>query len=431
MRGRIWALGLLLVGCSSELAQSARVDQLGEFRRKLESAASDGKPEPIDAKALREVAVAVASRELKTNTGRDAELRVVEVAACATSLRSALEHTAERGGAAGALAVSVLIDADSWCGDLDDLVERYADDKRDEWRAVGVRAAASPAQSTLRAKGFLDPDLRVRRAALRAAKDARAEADLSHLAEVARLDPDRVSRRLALEVIANSGKAPFIDDLRELWHQRDDSERLDIVAAWQHERAFAAGGERQLNWVMSAQNGLPKLAAAVALLARGAGPVTTWAEDVLVEALESGSTDEARYLFEHAPRTERLNQTFKEVATSEEEGRSLWAAKALVGERDKDGIVVLRKLAKSPNPDVADEAKYALAAVGERDALQWLDAELSSEEPERRFKAATVRAGKFTNQTGLEKAAPILADSDASVRTRFACWILSDGKSEK
>lgn len=430
MRGRIWALGLLLVGCSSELAQSARVDQLGEFRRKLESAASERKPEAIDADALREVAAAVASRELKTNKGRDAELRVVEVAACAKSLRTALEDAAERGGAAGALAVQVLVDADSWCGDLEDLVERYADDKRDEWRAVGFRAATEADQSTLRTQAFLDADLRVRRAALRAAKDAQSDADLAHLAEVARLDPDPVSRRLALEVIATSGKAPFIDNLRELWHQRDDSERLDIVAAWQHERAFAAGGERQLNWVMSTQSGLPKLAAAVALLTHRAGPVTTWAEDVMVEALESGTTEEARYIFEHAPRTERIKKAFKEIAVSEEEGRSLWSAKALVGERDKDGIVVLKKLAKSPNSEVADEARYTLAAVGERDALQWLDSELSNDDPERRLKAATTRVGRFTNQAALEKAAPTLADSDASVRTRFACWILSAGQSE-
>ncbi len=415
-----------MVGCASELANSARVDELGTFRRKLESSAKQGEPKPLDTDLLLEVAKVVASRELVTSPLRDAERRVVEVADCASQLQAPLEVLAERGGAPGAIAVQVLIDADAWDGDLNDLVGRYSSDKRDEWRAVGLRSANQPGHAALRARGFLDADLRVRRAALRASRDAHEKADLSELLEVARLDPDRTSRRLALEAIGATADAEAVRRLRELWPQRDEEERLEITRVWSQEAVYAVGGEEQLAWAVSTQAGLPQLKAAVVLLGNGSAAMSTWAEGVLVEALESGTTEETRYAAEYAPRTKRVNTALSKLAASGDETRALWGAIALVRAGNENGVTRLRRHVDSTIPEVSDAAGYTLGRHGDAKTVEWLDAQIANPKAERRFTAAVVRFGDGATQAGLDRSALMLADTDASVRTRFACWLLSN-----
>lgn len=419
-------MGILLAGCASELATSARIDDLDVFRRKLQSAAKHGEPEVIDEAALRDVAEVVAARELVNAKGRDAEARVVDVAPCAPSLEAALESVSERGGAAGALAVQVLFDSGAWDGDPEDLVQRYSSDSRDDWRAVGLRAAVSPAQSAFRAQGFLDADLRVRRAALRAAHEAKAIEDLPGLLEAARLDPDRTCRTLAIGAIGAIGNGESIRRLRELWPTQDERDRRELASVWSGAVAFGAGGEQELEWVLASQQGIPQLVAAIELMLRGPERVRDWASHTLLKAIESGTDEETRYAAAHAPRTKQVNEALSRLAESKDETRAVWGTIASLRPGDAQALARLRQYAKSKVDAVSKAARYALAAAGDAQARSQLRAQLGHEDPEKRFEAAVVLFGDGSDVVSARQVARVLADNAASVRTRFACWILRE-----
>lgn len=426
---REFALGLMLVGCASELASSARLDDLGTFKRKLETAARSAEPEELDLATLREVAQSVASRELVTSRGSTAVSRVLEVSTCTPSLEDALASVAESHGEAGALAHQLLIDAGHRDDELERLCDQFASDERPAWRAVGLRAAVASGQVQLRAKGILDPDLRVRRAALRAALDARSAADLPALTEAARLDPDRVCRGFALEAIGQIGDELAIARLRELWAQADERERMDIVRIWA--RAYAQGGHQQLGWVLSTQTGLARLAAASAV-ADKAVPEGAWGDDLLVAAIVSGPREEMRYVAEHAPKTARVKAALEEALQAKDESKAGWAAVALLRSNPKHerALVRLRALKLSAEQTIADMARFNLAALGEPDALSWVLAQAKAKEGERRLMAGLVIWADGSRTMAPALVAPLLADSDASVRTRFACRVLGGNAPE-
>src|SRR5690606_35436105 len=216
----------------------------------------------------------------------------------------------------------------------------YAADAQDDWRAVGLRAAVSPADDSRRIAGFLDPDLRVRRAALRASKDAKSPGDLPHLFEAARLDPDRVSRRFASEAIGEFGSGADVARLRELWSSGDEAERLVLVDVWARTKAVEA--ERQLTWVLSSQTGLRRLSAAAALLRRHAGEVRQWAEEVLSSAIESGPVEESRHAIEVAPSNRKLEAAIRTAAKNTDEARAVGAAIALTKSKSDASAAVKR-----------------------------------------------------------------------------------------
>jgi HEAT repeat protein len=427
MRGRILALGLLTVGCASELATSARTDELPTFKRKLE-AAQQLTPPKLDSDQLREVAQVVASRELVTARARDAEARVVEVTECVSPLEDALSTLSERRDSAGALAVQVLIDARRFDGELGELSQQHASDKQDDWRAVGLRASVAPSDGKLRLAGFVDPDLRVRRAALRAAKDARSPSEVTALLEAARLDPDRVSRRFALEAIAAIAERDSLARLRELWPAADEQERLEITKVWASDRGFAAGGEQQLGWVLSTQSGTPQLSAAATLLRKQAQPLEGLAEEVLATAIASGPVEESRHALAVTPATPKVTSAVQAAAKDKDESRAVAAAIVLSRSTPDRTIAVkrLKELRASSDAAIAAAASFALAATGEPDAVKWVDSQLSAKDPERRLQAGVVKYADGNDVTAVSKAAGLLADSDASVRVRFACWALRD-----
>lgn len=420
-------LGFLTIGCASELATSARLDGLPTFKRKLE-AAQRATPPKLDGEQLREVAQVVASRELVNARGRDAEARVVETAECVAPLEEALSTLAERRDSAGALALQVLIDASRFDGDLDELSRQHATDKQDDWRAVGLRASVAPADVELRGAGFIDPDLRVRRAALRAAKDARVTADLPELFEVARLDPDRVSRRLALEAIGAIGDADSVARLRELWTAGDETERLAIAKVWSSQRGFAAGGERQLGWILSTQSGLPQVSAAATLLHKQTQPLASVAEQVLVTAIESGPVEESRHALQVAPTTPKVTSAIQTAAKDKDEARSV-AAATVLSRSKADSVLAVKRLTElrgSSDQDVSTAAWFALAVTGDPEATRWIEGQLAAKDPERRLLAGIAEYADGSDAKAVSRAAALLADPDASVRVRFACWALRE-----
>src|SRR5690606_16723531 len=91
----------------------------------------------------------------------------------------------------GAEAAMILLELDQLDG-----AERFASDPDGAWRALAARDSAE--RQLARQKYYLDPDERVRQAALLAAREANDETEIEHLLEVARLDPDPVTRSQAI-----------------------------------------------------------------------------------------------------------------------------------------------------------------------------------------------------------------------------------------
>src|SRR5262249_1909262 len=135
------------------------------------------------------VARVVADREVRTARGVEAAKRVREARACTNELDDALEERAKTHDLAGAEAAMALLDdgkmsasrARAWLGDPDDA-----------WRAVGVRTLTREDDRAARRTAMVDPGPRVRRAAMRAAADARDARDFDALLEAARLDPEPI-----------------------------------------------------------------------------------------------------------------------------------------------------------------------------------------------------------------------------------------------
>src|SRR5262249_33966696 len=142
-----------------------------------------------------DVARAVAERELKSAKADDAAKRIKESLACTDELDGVLEERAKTHDLAGAEAAMALVeDGKMSLG----AARAWARDKDDGWRAVGARGLSREEDRAERKKAMLDPSPTVRRAAMRAAVDAKDASDFDGLLEAARLDPDPMVRTDAL-----------------------------------------------------------------------------------------------------------------------------------------------------------------------------------------------------------------------------------------
>lgn len=423
--GAVWSQA-----CASSLATSAKQDDLPAFKSALQSA-----DKPLSDDTLVEVARAVAQRELLSMPPEAAVSRVTELRACAAELAGTFRELSQRDDVVGAVATQVLLDEGLWKGERTPLIERHATSTNAEWRAVAARAATERKYGPWRRTGFLDGDLRVRRAALLAARDARSSNDVDALVEAARLDPDPVARKFALQASSAIADADALARLRDVWTHAEPSTRREIVFAWGRKEAFANGGHAQLGWVLATQGGIPRLAAAVVLLQRGWGdnpaePAVNLdavaAEGVLVRAFSDGATDEKQFVAEYAPRTPAVVDAFARGLKSSDEQTQVSAARVLIASTAwRDAAKQrLTALLGSKSPEIAVQARDALAAALAPEVKASLRERLSSSDPTERLEAATQllvyrRAGD--RDDGVEL---LLADPDAAVRTALACSVI-------
>jgi hypothetical protein len=70
--------------------------------------------------------------------------------------------------------------------------------------------------------------------------------------------------------------------------------------------------------------------------------------------------------------------------------------------------------------ELAARARYALASAGDVRIQAWIERDLAAPGAERRLGAASALAALGRSA----RAAPLLADGDASVRTRVACTLM-------
>ena len=413
-----WALtlALLLSACGTgSLIQTALHGDLQTLKREVRREQQRG---TLDRDRAIDLARAVAGREVRSARGPGAPERIRGVAGCAGELSAVLSDRATRGDDVGAEAALLLLEARR--EDAADAL-RYREASSGPWRAVAARAAVGSSHGSLRRRFFVDPDERVRRAALRAAAERPDAADLDPLLETARLDPDPLSRSMATRVAGAIGGEAAVLALKDLWARADPEERLSIVDAWAMPRALAAGGERELLTVTETGRGTTALAAADALI-RARADRAGGAVEVLVRAVAEGSLYERRYAIDRVPLGAAAMEALWRAAKGDDRYVQVAALSRLskVREQRARAVASLRELAASKHP-VALDARLGLARAGDPSAAPGLRQTLASRRASERRQAALglIELGDFS------AAATALADDDPDVRTDVACSMLS------
>jgi hypothetical protein len=272
---------------------------------------------------------------------------------------------------------------------------------------------------------LLDPDPSVRRAAARAARDARDPGDGLALADAARRDPEPIVRTEAVRSIAvlpAAADSRNADVLRDLWTAGDDGLREDIALAWSGPELWGAGGREALRIVVASDHGPGVVEAAAAVLRRGdaQGELAEVAMAQLVRALQRGPTQTRLQALAQSPvAAKELRPIVQEMADSDDGDIRVAALARLANEKDARAVEKLEALAQPGSP-LALRARMALASAGDRRVQAWLESDLVASESSDRLAAATALASLGV----AARAAPLLADPDARVRTRAACAIL-------
>jgi hypothetical protein len=414
----LWLLASFAVaGCGPVgPVRAALYEDLPSLRRQIQEAERAGK---LDHTRVAELAKAVASREVASAQGPDGVRHVRAVLGCAHPMLSALRQRSEIHDEPGAEAMLALIALrDTETGGL---VARYSSEPSAAWRAVAARASLAPKDALARRAWFVDPDERVRRAAFEAALFAPDASDLETLLESFRLDPDPLSRSLAARAAGAIGGEAAVLGLKDRFARADEEGRLTLVEAWAMPAAYESGGARELRQIAEARQGLVSIAAADALLRSGEPDASL--VGLLVTALEQGSEDERRLAIRLAPTSdERVLAALDRGRTdANPEVRVIVLARLLgVKARAAEAAKGLREMATRKDVS-ADEARAALAAVGDRSVVPLLVAQSQKGEPWQRGRSAVAlyRLGETV------PAARALADADPGVRIAVSCGILA------
>ena len=435
-------------GCGNPAYRAAERGDSARLRSEIAGKHEQGKLSNGEAACL---ARAVATREVvsaKDDTAATSRIR--ESRACAAELDDALEERMKKhDGAVAEAALARLED-----GRLEDGSARdFLADQDDRWRAVGTRTLHRDDDRKRRQSAFLDPSPRVRRSAIRAAGQAKDVADLDLLFESARVDPELLLRNEALRAMsqilrANNARtraAEHVNRLRDLWTSGDDAIREDIAVAWALSPVFEGGGREALRVEIAGGRGPGAIAAAGVVLRTAStdAELTTSATSLLVRTITEGSRRDRL----HALSLVRVRVGAR--ATSS--GPELEAIRKVAKDEDLDVKVpaLARLLDSKPDHDAAlkeleaiagqgvttkggppsddghvreaaARARLALAEAGDLRIQSWIEQDLVSIEPNRRLAAASALAALGRPA----RAVMLLADPDASVRTRAACTML-------
>ncbi|HEY3235269.1 MAG TPA: HEAT repeat domain-containing protein [Polyangiaceae bacterium] len=412
-------LPLILVGCAtSRVVQTALHGDLAALQREIRESQKAGR---LDRAALQELAIAVAGRELLSSPKPQAEERIFDLRRCAAPLKEVLQARAEQHDDGGAAAMLILVDLGF--EDPDELFTRHARDESGAWRAVGARCSFVTGAGRARRELFLDPDQRVRRAAIRAAQIAADPADVDPLLEVARLDPDPLSRSNAARAAGAMRGRQVVWRLKDRWVRAPQSVRTAIVDAWSTQPTFASGGEHELVWAAETNQGEPGVLAALALV-RLHSAQQQLGLAVLARAIASGTESERRLAIQSAPMTDRtIFQKVKAAAKDDNAEVAVVALARLVQNGDRRAAVIdpLLKLAKRRGA-VGTQARDALAVAGENRIHSTLVLELAEKSAQRRGLAALglYALGDYA------RAATALGDDDPTVRASVACSLIAE-----
>ncbi len=442
-RRAIWPV--LVVGFSSSLAgacggatRAMRAAESGDLPTLRDQIGEGEREARLSLRETAELARAVASREILAAPPGAALDRVRELRACAPEVESALVARMKQKGAAGAEAALALLDAQR-LGEWD--VRSFVASDDADWRAVGVRSLTHAGDRGLRLQATVDPSPRVRRAALHAIAEVKDPEDAAAAFEAARVDPDPMVRTDAVRAMGSLARAgaDVANRLRDLYATDDDALREDIGAAWASPAVFPNGGREALVVLLASDAGPGGLSAAGAVLRepeiRDAAVVAA-ARAALARAIASGSRRNRLHAIAvtplapkpHEPETDvaKTLAALREASRDEDLDVRVSALGRLAGDDaprgDRAGAVTrLEALAGNADDEsLASRARLALAHAGDVRVQAWIERDLASKDARVRLAAVDglVALGRAS------RAAPALADPDASVRTRGACALL-------
>lgn len=371
---------------------------------------------------VRDVAKAVAEREIRRASGPDAMARIEEARGCGGPLTWALEDRAEGQDEPAAAATLALMDARvNRPGDGETLLRKHGASPSAPWRAVAARGAVGTKLGAARRKFFLDPDERVRLAALRAAFELADPADASALLEAVRLDPSPLAQAIAARALGGLESPEVVVALRDRYATADEGLRQSIVDGWGRPPLAKAGGRRELIIVAENQTGAYAIEAGAWLLQMsGDAEARAIGQRALVRAIGQGLARDRRLAIGRAPIAEReVLEATKKAARDPDLPVRIAALSRLgdVAEERTKALSDLRKLAE----DGARDALLALARAGDPAALEEVAKGLTSPDVETRLAAMNVlvTAGRFAS------AADLLADANPGVRMRASCAMLA------
>lgn len=413
----LWA-ALCLQGCSpSGLQAHAQASDWTGLQRALEQRQKSGDWSESDARDLSRELLGIELRRASTG----AEGWVSGLRLCAGQLGDELQERAERHDAVGAAAMRIRLERGEVS--LPSLVRDHAKDEDPTWRAVGVRAAVSSADTALRRAGLNDGDARIRRAALEATRASGALDNLDELLQIGRLDPDAINRSLALRAAAASGQQRAVLYLRDHYTAASPTDRTVYVEAWAQAAARKAGGERELEWVVGTQDGVAAAAAAAVLQLQSLA-----ARVKLRELLRGGSLAQQQLAAQTLALGDAENlKLAREMAQGQEHDAqlrvTLWRRLAELDAQRAAAIAALQKLGAGAGSG-ARPARAALAALGDASVKRALLADLRDPDPAVRVAAAQ----SLIDLTAGADAANLLADPALSVRTRVACALLGSSR---
>lgn len=420
---RFWPLAVVCfgLGCGASGPTGAALhSDLKTLQREIEEARRAG---DLDESAVRALAAAVAERELRAARGDLAVDRVREFRGCLHPLADTFMDLAEGRTAAAPAATHALLAANQL--PALPLFEKHFGVTDPAWRAVAARAALGAARGGARRQFMRDGDIRVRRAALHAAIVERDSADLGELVEAARLDPDPLARSLAVQALGAIGERPAVRALRELWPGAELATRQGIVSAWGRSKAFQAGGEAELLWILETQTDLPVVVAAERLLALSERHAAQ-AAAVLLRIINDGPVDERRLAILLSPDAPEFEAAIAELlapTAPADEALQVMAAARLVRAAKFRNVASkrLRALLVSKTETIRRSATAALVAVRDPAVVAHLKQGLNSP-AERVRQQAAVGLFLFGNYA---EAASALGDERSQVRSHVACTILA------
>jgi HEAT repeat protein len=371
-----------------------------------------------------QIAHAVAEREVRTATDRVAALdRVRDVRACASELDDVLEDRSRTHDEVGAEAALARLDTGKL--DVDDARASFGD-KDDAWRAVGARGLVRPSEDhAARVRAMVDPSPKVRRAAMRAAAEAKDPSEVDALSEAARLDPEGIVKTEAVRALAEIGGEATAGRLRDLWVSGDDALREDIASAWSRPAILPYGGRESLRVLLASEHGPGAISAASTASRSQDSELRALATGLLVRTVLRGSRRDRLHAMSMAPLADKDVVDALRKATREDDVEvkvSAWSRLLDSAVDRPDAMKALEAIAgQNDYGRLASRARFALAEAGDLRIQAWIEKDLDSPEPTTRTSAADALAALGRSARG----APLLADRDPAVRTRVACTLLA------
>ncbi len=423
--GVFFGLAMLASGAGCATSSAVQAAHARDWARLERALSEEEKSGALDRGEARSVAKAIATGNIDLAKGDKGASLVLSLQPCAAALEGSLEDRSEKtddvaAAAAGVLLSAGLVDKDEYA--------RYAlkNDSRAAFRALGARSLVTQDLVDPRRVFYRDLDERVRLGALRAALDFSSPSDLDAVFEAARLDPMPAARSTAARALGRIGGRPAVLALRDLWNRADPPLREAIADGWGQPASFGAGGREELRWAAEHETGEAAIAAAVELVrhAPAASPDGAAGLGVLTRSVKLGTRTERVFAIEASPSTPEILAAVREAKDDSDPGIAIVALSRLIremaGTERKTATDKLLAIAKGDAQE-ALRAQSELATFGDPRVVPLLEKAMASSNG---FSRALAARG-FVALGRSPKAARVLADRDADVRSQIACAILA------